>query len=198
MCRRCCAVFVMLGAIVSRRAVSHSGRRAVFVTVLCWHPPSPATMSANIPQQQHPNAQLLLSATKGFDYLFSNDIVTAREHFKNHDDPFHMMGLGVCAFLEAALGMEVRDFCLFCGEWLTCVDLVGSHGRGDALPRNLGSGCAATNARDEARYVVPRALHTWTGMGDTQRRRGRSTRPHARAQAWTNLPALSTQLTVPQ
>ncbi|KJA17945.1 hypothetical protein HYPSUDRAFT_218539 [Hypholoma sublateritium FD-334 SS-4] len=74
--------------------------------VLCWHPPPPATMSANIPQQQHPNAQLLLSATKGFDYLFSNDIVTAREHFKKHDDPFHMMGLGVCAFLEAALGME--------------------------------------------------------------------------------------------
>lgn len=78
-------------------------------------------MSANIPQQQHPNTQLLLSATKGFDYLFSNDIVTAREHFKKHDDPFHMMGLGVCAFLEAALGMEVRDICWLCVRQLTCI-----------------------------------------------------------------------------
>jgi len=55
---------------------------------------------------EHPNAELLQSATNGFDYLFSNDIVSAREHFKQRDDPFHMMGLGVCAFLEAALGME--------------------------------------------------------------------------------------------
>ncbi|KAF8187422.1 hypothetical protein BJ912DRAFT_1022616 [Pholiota molesta] len=63
-----------------------------------------ATVETRSPE--HPNAQLLISATKGFDYLFSNDIVSAREHFKKHDDPFHMMGLGVCAFLEAALGME--------------------------------------------------------------------------------------------
>lgn len=66
-----------------------------------------ATMETCSPE--HPNAQLLISATKGFDYLFSNDIVSAREHFKKHDHPFHMMGLGVCAFLEAALGMEVRN-----------------------------------------------------------------------------------------
>lgn len=58
-------------------------------------------------KDEHPNAELLQSATKGFEYLFSNDIVSAREHFKQRDDPFHMMGLGVCGFLEAALGMEV-------------------------------------------------------------------------------------------
>jgi len=59
--------------------------------------------------EQHPNAELLKSATRGFDFLFSNDIVSARKHFEQqHDDPFHLMGLGVCAFLEAALGMEVR------------------------------------------------------------------------------------------
>ncbi|KAF8967258.1 hypothetical protein BDZ97DRAFT_1804125 [Flammula alnicola] len=63
-------------------------------------------MSDSQPHHAHPNAELLLSATKGFDYLFSNDIVSAREHFKQRDDPFHLMGLGVCAFLEAALGME--------------------------------------------------------------------------------------------
>jgi hypothetical protein len=59
-------------------------------------------------KDDHPNAELLQSATKGFEYLFSNDIVSARELFEQRDDPFHMMGLGVCGFLEAALGMEVR------------------------------------------------------------------------------------------
>ncbi|TFK33083.1 outer membrane protein Iml2/Tetratricopeptide repeat protein 39 [Crucibulum laeve] len=54
----------------------------------------------------HPNAALLESTTKGFDALFSNDIVAARKHFSGKDDPFHVLGLGVCAFLEAALGME--------------------------------------------------------------------------------------------
>lgn len=58
---------------------------------------------------EHPNAQILLSATSGFDYLFSNDIDSARAHFQNHDDPFNLMGTSICAFLEAALGMEVRD-----------------------------------------------------------------------------------------
>lgn len=64
-------------------------------------------MSASHTPPEHPNAALLLSATKGFDYLFSNDIISARKHFEPHDDPFHLLGKGVCAFLEAALGMEV-------------------------------------------------------------------------------------------
>ena len=57
----------------------------------------------------HPSAQLLLNATSGFDCLFSNDIDSARTHFRSHDDPFSLLGMGICAFLEAALGMEVRN-----------------------------------------------------------------------------------------
>jgi hypothetical protein len=57
----------------------------------------------------HPNAQLLLNTAKGFDHLFSNDIDSARTHFQSHDDPFSLLGTGICAFLEAALGMEVRS-----------------------------------------------------------------------------------------
>ncbi|EKM55265.1 uncharacterized protein PHACADRAFT_208778 [Phanerochaete carnosa HHB-10118-sp] len=48
----------------------------------------------------------LRSATSGFDALFSNDLDKARETFKAADSPFHALGAGVCAFLEAALGME--------------------------------------------------------------------------------------------
>ena len=60
----------------------------------------------------HPNAELLESATKGFDLLFSNNIVGGRKHFAGKEDPFHILGQGVCAFLEAALGMEVsRSLC---------------------------------------------------------------------------------------
>ncbi|OCH93858.1 hypothetical protein OBBRIDRAFT_789896 [Obba rivulosa] len=50
--------------------------------------------------------QNLRSASEGFDHLFSNDLANARETFSNRDSPFHALGLGVCAFLEAALGME--------------------------------------------------------------------------------------------
>ena len=57
----------------------------------------------------HPNAQLILSVSKGFDHLFSNSIDSARTHFQSHDDPFSLLGTGICAFLEAALGMEVRN-----------------------------------------------------------------------------------------
>ncbi|KAF8638147.1 hypothetical protein AX17_002420 [Amanita inopinata Kibby_2008] len=48
----------------------------------------------------------LKSATTGFDHVFSNDIAQARQVFASKDDPFHLLGLGACAFLEAALGME--------------------------------------------------------------------------------------------
>ncbi|KAA1469289.1 hypothetical protein DENSPDRAFT_864071 [Dentipellis sp. KUC8613] len=48
----------------------------------------------------------LQSATSGFDYIFSNEVVKAKEVFQTRDTPFHALGLGVCAFLEAALGME--------------------------------------------------------------------------------------------
>lgn len=52
-------------------------------------------------------AAQLRAASTGFDHLFANQIGLAREAFSNNDSPFHMLGLGVCAFLEAALGMEV-------------------------------------------------------------------------------------------
>jgi hypothetical protein len=49
----------------------------------------------------------LRNATHGFSRLFQNDIASAKQVFTGRDDPFHLLGLGVCAFLEAALGMEV-------------------------------------------------------------------------------------------
>ena len=53
----------------------------------------------------------LRSATTGFDHLFANRMEDAKVAFQDKDhqeSPFHLMGLGVCSFLEAALGMEVR------------------------------------------------------------------------------------------
>ena len=52
-------------------------------------------------------AAQLRAASVGFDHLFANDLQKARETFAAGDSPFHAMGNGVCAFLEAALGMEV-------------------------------------------------------------------------------------------
>lgn len=52
-------------------------------------------------------AQSLRSATSGFDALFANDLEKAQEIFGANESPFHLLGAGVCAFLEAALGMEV-------------------------------------------------------------------------------------------
>ena len=51
----------------------------------------------------------LRSATEGFDALFADQIGPAKEVFAINDSPFHVLGLGVCSFLEAALGMEVRS-----------------------------------------------------------------------------------------
>ncbi|KAI0056452.1 hypothetical protein BV25DRAFT_1903221 [Artomyces pyxidatus] len=49
----------------------------------------------------------LRSATAGFDFIFANDLVKAEEIFKTkQESPFHLLGMGVCAFLQAALGME--------------------------------------------------------------------------------------------
>jgi tetratricopeptide (TPR) repeat protein len=50
---------------------------------------------------------LLHSATQGFDHLFANDIDAAKKAFESEDAPFHLLGLGVVAFLQAALGMEM-------------------------------------------------------------------------------------------
>lgn len=54
-----------------------------------------------------PSAEdLLRSATQGFDHLFANDIDAAKKAFESEGAPFHLLGLGVVAFLQAALGME--------------------------------------------------------------------------------------------
>lgn len=51
---------------------------------------------------------LIQKATVGFDHLFSDETTDAKSIFERHDSPFHLLGLGVCSFLEASLGMEVR------------------------------------------------------------------------------------------
>ncbi|KAG2150637.1 outer membrane protein Iml2/Tetratricopeptide repeat protein 39 [Suillus bovinus] len=54
-----------------------------------------------------PSAEdLLRAASQGFDHLFANDIDAAQKVFEHEDSPFHLLGLGVVAFLQAALGME--------------------------------------------------------------------------------------------
>lgn len=52
-------------------------------------------------------AKHLRASTSGFDALFSNDLAKARQIFGTNESPFHLLGAGICSFLEAALGMEV-------------------------------------------------------------------------------------------
>lgn len=47
------------------------------------------------------------SATTGFNHLFSDEVSEAKTIFTGQDNPLHLLGLGVCSFLEASLGMEV-------------------------------------------------------------------------------------------
>ncbi|KIK69622.1 hypothetical protein GYMLUDRAFT_34005 [Collybiopsis luxurians FD-317 M1] len=57
----------------------------------------------------HETALQLASASRAFDHLFSNEISSAKQKFTSDNDPFHLIGLGVCSFLEAALGMEASQ-----------------------------------------------------------------------------------------
>lgn len=50
----------------------------------------------------------LKSATAGFDLLFSNELESAENLFSTSDSALHLLGSGACAFLRAALSMEVR------------------------------------------------------------------------------------------
>jgi Protein of unknown function (DUF3808) len=50
----------------------------------------------------------LKSATLGFDHIFSNQLDKAEELFKTNDSALHLLGSGACAFLQAALSLEVR------------------------------------------------------------------------------------------
>lgn len=90
-------------------------------------------------------AEGLRVASEGFDLLFSNDLVGAVNLFSAdgyQNSPFHLMGLGVCAFLKAALGMEVRGVSLPCvarsrqlsavspSSWTTLHNASSHHRRG--------------------------------------------------------------------
>ncbi len=55
----------------------------------------------------------LKSATVGFDLVFSNDLDKAEELFKASDSAFHLLGSGACAFLQAAVSLEVRTTTFF-------------------------------------------------------------------------------------
>ena len=48
------------------------------------------------------------SATAGFDLIFSNELEKAENLFGNGDSALHLLGSGACAFLQAALSLEVR------------------------------------------------------------------------------------------
>ena len=54
----------------------------------------------------------LQSATAGFDLLFSNELDKAAELFKTSDAALHLLGSGACAFLQAAVSLEVRPSCM--------------------------------------------------------------------------------------
>ena len=62
----------------------------------------------------------LKSASQGFNQLFNNDLEDSQKTFSTHDSPFHLLGLGVVSFLEAALGMEVcPPICPFLNKSIT-------------------------------------------------------------------------------
>ncbi|KAF7358809.1 Mitochondrial outer membrane protein IML2 [Mycena sanguinolenta] len=69
-------------------------------------PPAAAVAAIAVPGTRAGTALTLASANTGFDHIFANDIGLARTAFQADNTPFHLLGLGVCAFLEAALGME--------------------------------------------------------------------------------------------
>lgn len=51
--------------------------------------------------------ELLEEATSGFDALLNNDLPTANRILSSQSEsPFHLLGLGLTAFLAAALGQE--------------------------------------------------------------------------------------------
>ncbi|KAF8830156.1 hypothetical protein HHX47_DHR2000503 [Lentinula edodes] len=51
-------------------------------------------------------ANHLLSASRGFDHLFADDIPSAEKVFASENDPFHLVGSGYLCFLEASLGLD--------------------------------------------------------------------------------------------
>ncbi|KAJ7148347.1 hypothetical protein C8R46DRAFT_1010091 [Mycena filopes] len=89
-------------------------------------------------------AAALAAANRGFDHLFANEIGLARGVFSGIADgaeevsPFHLLGLGVCAFLEAALGME-SGLMGEAGKLLTASE-AGARKAGGEVRRDDGGG----------------------------------------------------------
>jgi hypothetical protein len=70
---------------------------------VAWAQAADLTMSDPNP------AARIQAASKGFDHLFQNEFQQALDTFAEDDSPFHLTGMGVVTFLEAALGMEVSE-----------------------------------------------------------------------------------------
>ena len=67
-----------------------------------------AQATTTMPESYDNAVNLIQKSTVGFDHLFSDEIADAKSVFRKHESSFHLLGLGVCSFLEASLGMEVR------------------------------------------------------------------------------------------
>lgn len=160
-----------------------------------YHSPSPRTMT----DSQLDTQQQLRAATVGFDYLFANDLTKARETFAGGDSPFHSMGHGVCAFLEAALGMEVRtqavfDLCISSSLPLTSLDWFD--GRSLTPPHRLRDRCEEA-AQDCQVLFSDYPVPPWDGMGTTSLRLRHSPRSHPRSQVRRYVLTISSSPDIP-
>lgn len=92
-------------SITSPVVAEHRSRLTLVETLL--RPPA-AQMTTTMSESYDRVVDSLRKASIGFDHLFLDEIKDAKSAFEKDDSPFHLLGLGVCSFLEASLGMEVR------------------------------------------------------------------------------------------
>ncbi|KAK4702900.1 hypothetical protein P7C70_g3325, partial [Phenoliferia sp. Uapishka_3] len=60
-----------------------------------------------MPDTLKSQADLIKHATLGFDLLLNNHLPSSRELFASEpNSPFHLVGIGISGFLQAALGQE--------------------------------------------------------------------------------------------
>lgn len=69
--------------------------------------PQPCSLFAMLSPTEETIADIK-SATAGFDLIFSNELGKAENLFGNGDSAIHLLGSAACAFLQAALSLEVR------------------------------------------------------------------------------------------
>lgn len=124
-----------------------------------------------------PSAESLLrSATEGFDLLFANDIDEARKAFASEEDsPFHLIGLGVVAFLQAALGMEVGQLLSFLRTSELIFSSDRSNGGSYSLPCSVGSRRQEASTGGKIATLNP-SIRRWNGVGGHACRCGCSAR----------------------